>query len=412
MPFSAPSNKHRRNGQADRREHRQSAAGRRGGSASRRSSTPATLSSAIAGRLKSGLVRDPSVAVEIETSRPFFVLGKITFPARPLRAQHDGSKKAPSGRRGLPRRVPPRKRSHVARKVPSTPSRLGAPGSAPRSDPTTPIGTFRTLVLIPPPGSPRIGLLQPHQKKASCALIFRCPAVRLVSIYCRRFAAGKFPTRPIKFVVGFLAGGPKTPSPASSANIFNRHLGPPCVVETRWARRHDRRQVGDGFPAGRLHLHFRCAETPLARPSTEPAFNHVRDTTPIAGIMQLVNMMIMPPSLQVKSIAEFIAYGKTTPHKLSLRIVRQTAPQWACQADYFNLMTGPDIVHVLCRRLRRHFLPDLTDQQSSLHSKRRCPASVDVRQGRQAPYAQRGHGEKRKTPALADVPKHQPAGEG
>jgi polysaccharide biosynthesis/export protein len=44
--------------------------------------TTAQLSNAIAGRLKSGFVRDPSVAVEIETYRPFYVLGEVTFPGQ------------------------------------------------------------------------------------------------------------------------------------------------------------------------------------------------------------------------------------------------------------------------------------------------------------------------------------------
>ena len=44
--------------------------------------TTAQLGSAIAGRLKSGYVRDPSVAVEIDTYRPFFVLGEVTYPGQ------------------------------------------------------------------------------------------------------------------------------------------------------------------------------------------------------------------------------------------------------------------------------------------------------------------------------------------
>src|SRR6478752_6743156 len=44
--------------------------------------TTAQLGGAIAGRLKSGYVRDPSVAVEIDTYRPFFVLGEVTFPGQ------------------------------------------------------------------------------------------------------------------------------------------------------------------------------------------------------------------------------------------------------------------------------------------------------------------------------------------
>ena len=43
------------------------------------------------GRLEQGYIRDPSVAVEIETYRPFFVLGEVTYPGPiSLRAQHDG----------------------------------------------------------------------------------------------------------------------------------------------------------------------------------------------------------------------------------------------------------------------------------------------------------------------------------
>ena len=52
------------------------------GAVEARGLTTAQLSSAIAGRLKSGSVRDPSVAVEIETYRPFFVLGEATFPGQ------------------------------------------------------------------------------------------------------------------------------------------------------------------------------------------------------------------------------------------------------------------------------------------------------------------------------------------
>jgi polysaccharide export outer membrane protein len=44
--------------------------------------TTAQLSGAIAGRLKQSYIREPSVAVEIETYRPFFVLGEVTYPGQ------------------------------------------------------------------------------------------------------------------------------------------------------------------------------------------------------------------------------------------------------------------------------------------------------------------------------------------
>src|SRR6185312_15253482 len=52
------------------------------GAVQARGLTTAKLSSAITARLKQSFIRDPSVAVEIETYRPFFVLGEVTFPGQ------------------------------------------------------------------------------------------------------------------------------------------------------------------------------------------------------------------------------------------------------------------------------------------------------------------------------------------
>jgi len=52
------------------------------GSVPARGRTPAELASAIAGRLRGGYIRDPSVAVEIESYRPFFILGEVAAPGQ------------------------------------------------------------------------------------------------------------------------------------------------------------------------------------------------------------------------------------------------------------------------------------------------------------------------------------------
>jgi polysaccharide export outer membrane protein len=44
--------------------------------------TTTQLSGAVAGRLRQGYIREPSVAVEVETYRPFFVLGEVTYPGQ------------------------------------------------------------------------------------------------------------------------------------------------------------------------------------------------------------------------------------------------------------------------------------------------------------------------------------------
>ena len=52
------------------------------GGVNARGMTTAQLSGAIAGKLKASFIRDPSVAVEVDTYRPFFVLGEVTFPGQ------------------------------------------------------------------------------------------------------------------------------------------------------------------------------------------------------------------------------------------------------------------------------------------------------------------------------------------
>jgi polysaccharide export outer membrane protein len=47
-----------------------------------RGMTTAQLAAAITGRLKQNYLRDPSVAVEVDTYRPFFVLGEVTYPGQ------------------------------------------------------------------------------------------------------------------------------------------------------------------------------------------------------------------------------------------------------------------------------------------------------------------------------------------
>jgi polysaccharide biosynthesis/export protein len=47
-----------------------------------RGQTPASLSRAIAEKLRQGYIREPHVAVEVETYRPFFILGEVAVPGQ------------------------------------------------------------------------------------------------------------------------------------------------------------------------------------------------------------------------------------------------------------------------------------------------------------------------------------------
>ena len=124
----------------------------------------------------------------------------------------------------------------------------------------------RALVLTYPSPWPRRIARRCAPGRGVRARRFVSSALLLVSsaassLTCRRAAAEKFPNRPIKFVVGFLAGGPND----IVARIFCDWLHAASRPALRGreqgrAGRHDRGEVGDRFAAGRLHLHVRRAE--------------------------------------------------------------------------------------------------------------------------------------------------------
>jgi polysaccharide export outer membrane protein len=52
------------------------------GAVAARGRTPASLAAEISAKLRNGYIRDPSVAVEIEAYRPFFILGEVAAPGQ------------------------------------------------------------------------------------------------------------------------------------------------------------------------------------------------------------------------------------------------------------------------------------------------------------------------------------------
>jgi tripartite-type tricarboxylate transporter receptor subunit TctC len=74
-------------------------------------------------------------------------------------------------------------------------------------------------------------------------------------------------------------------------------------------------------------------------------FDFIRQTVPVAGVMRLTNIMVVPPTLPVKTVADFIAYAKVNPGKPSFASSGNgTSPHMA--GELFKAMTGVEMVHV------------------------------------------------------------------
>jgi tripartite-type tricarboxylate transporter receptor subunit TctC len=160
-------------------------------------------------------------------------------------------------------------------------------------------------------------------------------------------AADKFPNRPIKFVVGFLAGGPNDTIARIFCDWLQPHLGQPCVIENK---------VGQGgmiaaasvinAPADGTTIMFVAPNNAIgATLYKNLPFNFLRDTAPIAGTMRLANLMVVPPTLPVKTVAEFIAYGKANPGKLNFAS-SGNGTSVHMSGELFKMMTKLDMQHV------------------------------------------------------------------
>ena len=77
-------------------------------------------------------------------------------------------------------------------------------------------------------------------------------------------------------------------------------------------------------------------------------FDFLRNTEPVGGIMRLTNLMVVPQSLPVKTVQEFIDHAKANPGKLSMASTG-VGTSVHLSGELFKVMTKTDIVHVQYR---------------------------------------------------------------
>jgi tripartite-type tricarboxylate transporter receptor subunit TctC len=161
------------------------------------------------------------------------------------------------------------------------------------------------------------------------------------------FAADKYPVRPVHFVVGFAAGGPNDIVARVFGEWLSTHLGQQFVIENR---------AGSGgmlaanavinSPPDGYTIMFVAPNNAIGTTLYKNLpFVFLRDTTSIAGMMRLTNVMVVPPSLPVRTVAEFIAHAKANPGKLSYAS-SGNGTSVHMSAELFKLMADLDMVHV------------------------------------------------------------------
>jgi tripartite-type tricarboxylate transporter receptor subunit TctC len=214
-------------------------------------------------------------------------------------------------------------------------------------------------------------------------------------------AAEKYPTRPVRFVSGFPAGGPVDITTRVMADWFSADLGQQFVVENHGGMGGNLgtqtmvNAPGDGYTI-LLDAPNNAISASLYK---KLPFDFMRDTVPVAGVMKLTNIMVVAPSLPVKTVAEFIAYAKANPDKLSFAS-SGNGTSVHMSGELFKAMTGVEMVHVPYRGSAAVYPDLLTGKVHVLFDN--LPGAIEfVRSGRLRAL---GVTVATRWPALPDVP--------
>jgi tripartite-type tricarboxylate transporter receptor subunit TctC len=161
-------------------------------------------------------------------------------------------------------------------------------------------------------------------------------------------AAQTYPTKPVRYVVPFPAGG----SPDIIARLiterFTKTWGQQVLVENRTGAGGT---VGAAYAAKSAPDGYTLFQCNIASSAIAPSlyakmpYDHQRDFTPISRIGLTPNVLVVHPSMPTRSVKEFIAYARTYPGKLSYGTSAAGSSQLLTM-ELFKLTAKIDVVFI------------------------------------------------------------------
>jgi len=160
-------------------------------------------------------------------------------------------------------------------------------------------------------------------------------------------SAQAYPTRPVRIIVPFAAGGPTDTIARLFGQWLSERLGQQCVIENRPGAGGN---IGTEAavrapPDGYTLLLVNSANAINATLYDKLNYNFLRDITPVASLIRAPNVMAVHPSFPAKTVPEFIAYAKANPGKISMASGGVGTSQHVA-GELFKMMAGIDMVHV------------------------------------------------------------------
>jgi tripartite-type tricarboxylate transporter receptor subunit TctC len=177
-------------------------------------------------------------------------------------------------------------------------------------------------------------------------------------VVSRIASALDYPSRPVRWIVGYAAGGGNDIAARLMGQWLTERLGQPFVIENRPGANSNigTEAVVRAPPDGYTLLLVSAANAINAALYDNLNFNFIRDIAPVAGLMRVPSAIMVHPSVPAKTVPELIAYAKANPGKINMGSGGVGSPSHVF-GELFKMMADVSMVHVPYRGIA----PALTD---------------------------------------------------
>jgi tripartite-type tricarboxylate transporter receptor subunit TctC len=178
--------------------------------------------------------------------------------------------------------------------------------------------------------------------------------------------AADYPNRPVRWLIGFTAGGPVDTVARIMSQWLSERLGQQFVVENRAGSGGNLAAAAaiNSAPDGYTLLFVAPNNAISTSLYKKLPYDFIRDTAPVASIMQLANMLVVAKDMPVKTVQEFIDYCKANPAKVSYAS-SGNGTSVHMSAELFKAMTKIDMIHIPYRGSSAAF-PDIISNKVQL----------------------------------------------
>jgi len=156
-----------------------------------------------------------------------------------------------------------------------------------------------------------------------------------------------YPTRPVRWIVGFPPGGPNDITARLMAEQLSARLRQPFVVENRPGASSNvaTEMVAKSQPDGYTLMELATVNSINASLYDNLNYDFLRDILIVAGIAYGPAVMVVNPAVPAQSVPVFIAYAQANPGTINMGSAGSGTPQQTV-GEMFKMMTGVNMVHV------------------------------------------------------------------